>query len=65
MKKRSTKLTRGLASNIAAVSAFVLLAWVVAGLMGYGFALWSSLIGSIVLTALLNLGVNGYRALRA
>ena len=47
-------ITRLLQSLIA-VAVFMVVAWVIAGALGYHFALWTSLVISLGLTLVLNL----------
>ncbi len=55
------KMTRLLQSLIA-VALFMVVAWVIAGALGYHFALWTSLAISLGLTLALNLVTGSFHA---
>lgn len=54
----------GVLGSVLVVALFVLVAWAVAGTLGFRFDLGFSLIGSVVLTLLLNLVLRAFRSSR-
>ena len=54
-------MARSLLGSLAIVAVIVVAAWFVLGLFGIHFALWSSLLISLALTAVLSLGMNAFR----
>ena len=58
-------MVNSLIRSVIAVSLFVLAVWLVATLLGYSIGLWTTLIGSVVLTLLINVIMMGFRRAEA
>lgn len=52
---------RGMMSSLAILVVFIVVIWAIGRLVGFEISLWGTLIGSIVLTVILNLVMGAFR----
>ena len=57
-------MLRGIGGSVAIVAAAVVVLWLVGQAAGFHVSLWSSLLISVALTLLLNLGLRAFRRRR-